>query len=376
MFVIRSQSPPLYVRGSKIVRPGRGFRTVRARGRLVPGLIDIHINGCYGIDFGRASVEEMLDAARRLARLGVTAFMPTVISQPRRSTREALETIETARRLQRDGAEILGAHMEGPLLSPERAGAHRVAHLRRPARDEWSRARMITVAPERRGALELIRSAARAGKLVAIGHSDADAATAAAAVRAGARLVCHLYNAMRGLHHRDESILNVALTDPRLACELIYDGRHVSRSAARIALACKGAGGIVLVSDGTAAIGGRRGSFRSGGVRFSVRNGRVVDGRGRLGGSASTLADVVRRAVRDLSEDAVTMATRNPARLLGIKKGEIKPGYDADLILVDDRMNVRATWVRGELVTSEKGAFVNRGGRIRTGDLHVPSVAR
>ena len=258
--------------------------------------------------------------------------MPTIISRPRAATLRALERIEAARRLQRDGARILGAHLEGPMLT--RAGAHPKRHLRAVTRAEWSQARMITVAPERPGALSLIRAASRQ-RLVAIGHSDADAATARRAVDAGARLVGHLFNAMRGFHHRDESILNVALTDPRLACELIYDGHHVSRSAAQVAVMCKGPK-LILVSDATAP-----------GGTFRLRKGRMTDGGGRLAGSAELLPQGLRRAVRDFGDGAVDWATRNPARLLGLRTGELRPGYAADLIVMDDRFNVRAAWVGG-----------------------------
>lgn len=262
---------------------------------MAPGLIDIHINGCYGIDFATASVEALLEAASRLGRIGVAGFLPTVTSRPRVETLAALARIEAARRLQREGATILGAHLEGPMISRRRAGVH--THFRALTKSEWSRARMITVAPEVPGALAVIRAAARAGVLVAIGHTDADAATARRAADAGARVVGHLFNAMRPLHHRDESVLNAALTDERLTCELIYDGEHVAASAAKIALACKGPDGIVLVSDAVA------GSNRK---------------RGRLAGSRLLLPDVVRRAERDLDPAARRMATRVPAGLLGL----------------------------------------------------------
>jgi N-acetylglucosamine-6-phosphate deacetylase len=268
-------------------------------------------------------VEDLLEAARRLSRDGVTSFMPTIISRPRAATLAALDRINAARTLRREGARILGAHLEGPMIT--RAGAHPKRHLRPLTRAEWLRARMITVAPERPGALAVIRAASR-GRLVAIGHSDADAATTRRAVTAGARLVGHLFNAMRGFHHRDESILNVALTDSRLACELIYDGHHVSRSAAQVAASCKGSN-LILVSDATA------GPFRN--------------APGRLAGSAMLLPAATARAERDFGDTAIDWATRNPARLLRLRAGELRPGYAADLIVVDDRFNVRASWVGG-----------------------------
>lgn len=330
MFVIRSDGPPVYVRNGKIARPGRGFATVRVKGRVWPGLIDLHINGCYGIDFGSASVEALLEAARRLARIGVTSFMPTIITRPRAETLAALERINAARRLQRDGAHILGAHLEGPMLSPARSGVHPKRHLRTLTRAEWSQARMITLAPERPGAMAVIRAASR-GRLVAIGHSDADAATARRAVDAGARLVTHLFNAMRPFHHRDESIVNVALTDPRLSCELIYDGHHVARSAAQVAVECKWPH-LVLVSDAVA--------------------GPMWNARGRLAGSATLLPQALASAVRDFGQGAMLWATMRPARLLGLRTGALKPGHAADLIVVDNRFNVRAVWVDGRRVTS------------------------
>lgn len=315
---------------------------VTVRGASIrPGLVDLQINGCYGIDFATASVEAILEAARRLPETGTTAFCPTVISCGR--TIDALRNIARAKKNQTRGARILGAHLEGPWLSPAYRGVHDPKALRRPSLRDLRRwlsigVRMITLAPELPGAIDVIRAASRRGVLVSLGHTAADDRCARAAIEAGARCVTHLFNAMRPLHHRDGSLLAAALEDDRVACGLIYDRVHVGSPAARLALRCKPPGKLFLVSDAMPALGLRR--WADG--RFALREGVVRDRLGRLAGTRRSLLECATFAREDLGPHDLRA-----------------PGFRFDdRIAVDASSACRAAWIGSRLAYSDPG-FVN-----------------
>jgi N-acetylglucosamine-6-phosphate deacetylase len=341
----------------------RGARVVRAGGLVAcPGLIDTQFNGGFGISFSGATPAQALEVGRRLLSCGVTSYLPTLISLPRDVTLRGIEALVEAAR-HGGGARILGIHLEGPFLSVDRRGAHKTENLRLPALAEfraWWRAsggllRMITIAPELPGALAVIREASRRGVIVAAGHSTAKADVVARAVaRVGLRHVTHVFNGMDPLHHRDETLLSAALTDDRLSCGFIYDRHHVRARAARLLLRAKPAGRVVLVSDATAAMGAPDGELRADGARYFVRGGRVtVKGSDTLAGSAASLLEGVRCLVEDglaSLEEAIDLASRHPAALLGVRKGALEAGRDADVVLLDRRLRVRMTFVGGELL--------------------------
>ena len=355
----------LVVEGGKIRRLAKKApkaETVEADGaRVLPGLIDLQVNGAFGKSFASATVEESVEVARRLAQVGTTSFLAALVSHPEKSLLASLGRIGEARSQE---ASILGAHLEGPFLNPDRAGAHLVKHLRKPSLVEFTRlatagggvVKMMTLAPEIEGALSIIAAGVKRDIVMSAGHTMATRAELDAAVRGGLKVVTHLFNAMRPLHHRTEGVLDGALIDDRVWSCLIYDRQHVSRAAAEIAWRCKPREKLVLVSDATAAMASPDGEYELDGVKVEVKAGRVtVRGSGRLGGSSSTLLDGVRNLVDDLGVPLVRaweLASLNPARLLGLEaaKGAIAPEYDADLVVLDEGWKIRASVVGGRML--------------------------
>jgi N-acetylglucosamine-6-phosphate deacetylase len=343
----------------------RGVPTLDGRGLLAsPGLIDTQINGGFGRSFSEASPEEVAEIGRKLLSQGVTGYLPTLISLPRAQTRAGIANLVAASKIP-GGATILGIHLEGPFLSPKRNGAHRPENLRLPTKAEfldYHRAakgllKMMTLAPERKGALEVIREGAKRGVIMSAGHSEATAAELSHAVLdAGLRHVTHVFNAMSPLHHREETILNAALLIDRLSCGFIYDRDHISSGPAMMLLKLKPPGQLVLVSDAVAAMGMPDGELRADGERYVIKDGQVrVKSNGRLAGSASSILDGVKRLIEDTGiapHRAIALATRAPAKLLGLdgRKGVLAPGADADVVLFERGMTVRMAIVGGEPV--------------------------
>jgi N-acetylglucosamine-6-phosphate deacetylase len=358
----------ILIEGRRIARiarriAARGAGVVRAKGLLAaPGLIDIQINGGFGYSFSEAVPEQVALVARRLASHGVTAVVPTLISLPEDVTLGAIRRLVEAAAIG-GGARILGIHLEGPFLSPERRGAHREENLRPPSLPEFRRyaaaarglLRMMTLAPELPGALAVVREGARRGILMSAGHSTATAEQMWRAVERGVRHVTHVFNAMAPLHHREETLLNVALVEDRVSCGMIYDRHHLGAATARLLLRAKAAGTLVLVSDATAALEAPEGELIADGERYWIERGQVrVRSTGRLAGSAASLLDCVRSLVEDgivPPERALPMAAAAPARLLGLRrKGTLRPGADADVVLLDAGLRARMTFVEGELL--------------------------
>jgi N-acetylglucosamine-6-phosphate deacetylase len=331
-------------------------------GTLIPGLIDLQVNGGAGVDCLRAGAPAYDTLGRYLAATGVTAYLPTIISAPLEDMRRAGETAAIAMR--RDGPlpEILGVHFEGPYLNPLRRGAHRAQDLRAPDAEEMTQTvrrlggvlRVVTLAPELEGAEAVVRALAGAGIVAAIGHTDAAFDEIQAAARWGARMVTHLFNAMRGIHHREPGAAGGALVTPSLALGVIADIAHVHPAVLSLAAHAAGMGRIFLVTDAIAAAGMGRGSFTLGGQSVDVRDGvpRLPDGT--LAGSILQLHRAIHNfaAAAGVSRrDAVQAASRTPARLLGVhrRKGAIAPGMDADLVVLGRDGDVLLTIARGRV---------------------------
>lgn len=341
------------IAGGRIVRSDAPPDVVLPEGVLAPGLIDLQVNGCFGVDF--AGDDDWSEPVRRLPETGVTSFLPTFI------TARLDDLVAGLRRVPADlpGARILGVHVEGPFLAEARRGAHDAALMCDPtpprieALLEPGTMALLTLAPERAGAMAAISRLAEAGVLVSVGHSDATADVVAAAAEAGARKVTHLFNAQRGIHHREPGVAGQALADERLVCGLILDGHHVVDTVARIAFAAA-AGRIALVTDAIAVVGMPPGLYDLGGEPVIVREGSPpVRADGTLAGANLRLDDAVARAVAIGVPPAVAIgaATRVPADLLGrADLGRLEPGAVADLVWLDSRFRARATWVGGELV--------------------------
>ncbi|MBI2901783.1 MAG: N-acetylglucosamine-6-phosphate deacetylase [Planctomycetes bacterium] len=358
----------LLIEGRKIRRiarriPAKGARVVPARGRLVaPGLIDLQVNGAFGVSFVSANSGEVSSASRRLLEFGVTAYLPTLVSRPHEELRAAIGRVREAA-ADDGGARILGIHLEGPYLNAEKAGAHRKEFLRPPSltelRDLLSAAggtiRMVTLAPELPGALDLVREGDEGGVVMAAGHSGATADQIRAAAEAGLRHVTHVFNAMSGFHHRDETILNAALATDALSCSAIYDRYHLSPGTFRVLLRAKPPGKLALVSDAIAALGAPDGPVEVEGMKLVVEGGAVRDAEsGRLTGGAKSILDGVRNAAEDFglaADRALFLGSGAPAGILGIgrRKGVLRAGADADVILLDRKWTVRSVFVEGVL---------------------------
>jgi N-acetylglucosamine-6-phosphate deacetylase len=331
-------------------------------GVLVPGLVDLQVNGYYGVDLADCDPGDWAMVARRLPETGTTAFLPTFITAPVATLAAALRSAEKVAEAVTTGARILGVHLEGPFLSRARAGAHRrdwivpaspgaVAELLDAGRGVL---RLVTLAPEADGALAAAGVLAGAGVVVSLGHSDATAAEVAAGAAAGARMVTHLFNAQRGLHHREPGVVGQALTDHRLTSGLIVDLCHVSAPACAIAFAAA-PGRICLVTDAAACAGMPPGRYLLGGqpVELPPDGSAPVRPDGTLAGSALRMDQAVANAVAvglGLAA-AVAAASRIPADLIGRPDlGRLAAGAAADLAWLGDDLSTRATWIGGAQV--------------------------
>ena len=331
-------------------------------GVLVPGLVDLQVNGYYGVDLADCDPDGWALVARRLPETGTTAFLPTFITAPVPTLATALRSAAKAAEAVTAGARVLGVHLEGPFLSPARAGAHRRDWIVPPSPGAVAELleagqgllRLVTLAPEADGALAAIGTLTAAGVLVSVGHSDATAAEVAAGAAAGARMVTHLFNAQRGLHHREPGVVGQALTDQRLTSGLIVDLSHVSAAACAIAFAAA-PGRICLVTDAAACAGMPPGRYLLGGqpVDLPPGGGAPVRPGGTLAGSALRMDQAVGNAVAVGLElpEAVAAASRIPADLIGRPDlGRLAAGAVADLAWLGDDLRTRATWVNGAQV--------------------------
>ena len=325
---------------------------------LTPGFIDLHVHGGGGAAFTGGDEDACLAAAAFHAGHGTTGLLGTTIAAAPGALRGAVAAIGAAARRE---PIVLGCHLEGPFVSRKRPGAMDPDAMRAPDAVEADSllaagagaVRMLSLAPELPGAVELTRSLTRRGVVVALGHSDATLAQAQAAIAAGARHAIHAFNAMRPLHHREPGILGAVLDAPEVTCELIADGFHVDPVAMRLVLAAKGRERVALVTDAMEAAGMPDGGYRLGERPVEVRGGRATlpEG-GSLAGSTLTMDRAVAncvRLVRAPLATAVGLATTVPARVLGLadRKGLIEPGYDADLAILDAALAVTGTLVGG-----------------------------
>ena len=329
----------------------------------VPGFIDVHIHGAGGRDVMEGSNEALSTVARTVAKRGTTSMVATTVTAAPddivRSVEGIASFITNQHRSGDPRAEVLGIHYEGPFISSVRRGVHPKEWVTLPNRELLDRmvtaaagkARILTIAPELLGAMPCIDAARNAGIVVAMGHTDATYEQARAAIAHGAHHAVHVYNAMRPFSHRDSGVIGAVLTSPEVSAELIADGVHVEEAAMRVLLQAKGVNCVILVSDGISATGMPDGQYSLGKFDVKVVNGVARNSEGNLAGSTLTLDRALRNIVRmgwPLG-DTVRMLTANPARLLGLefKKGALRTGADADIVLLNEALEITNVWARG-----------------------------
>lgn len=329
-----------------------GLSSPNGRGLAAPGLVDLQVNGFAGVDFLDADGDDYRRAGDALLETGVTAYLPTLITAPADRLCAALGRVPPAAK----GPRILGVHLEGPFISPLRLGTH-PADARRdpdPALLELlldaGPVRLVTLAPELPGALELVDLLLARGIAVSCGHSDATAEQAAAAFDRGARTVTHVFNAMRPFGHRDPGLAGAALTRSDVVVQVIADGVHLAAETVKL-VAQAAPGRVALVTDAMAGAGLGDGSFALGGVQVEVQNGVARRADGVLAGSVVTMIDAVRRlhALGTPLEDVLAAASTVPARVLGRDDvGVLRPGARADVVVLGDDLRVEQVLVGGK----------------------------
>ncbi|WP_188433368.1 N-acetylglucosamine-6-phosphate deacetylase [Kroppenstedtia guangzhouensis] len=351
---IRYVGSPLFFEGVE--------EEVRVDGWIWPGLIDLHVHGAGGSDVMDGTPEALHRISNTLVAHGVTGFLATTVTMDKPRLEQAiLNAVEHASEVK--GAEILGVHMEGPWICPAKRGAQNPEYITDPLPTDarWvldvagDSLRLITLAPERPGALDLIRRLSQQGVVISIGHSSATHEEMEAAVEAGASHVTHIFNGMTGLHHREPGVAGTAMVDERLTVELIGDGFHVHPTVIKLLARVKQTDGLILISDGMRAVGQPEGIYDLGGLKVRAEGGKATLEDGSLAGSLLTLD----RAVHNMARyggvplwKAVRMASLAPARRLGLDldRGSLETGKRADLLITDEYGRVIRVWIRGREV--------------------------
>lgn len=326
---------------------------------LLPGMIDVHIHGANGYDMMDGTEDSIQEVSRACAATGCTSFLATSVSS---TMEDLLNMIRSVKSVigREQGARIAGIHLEGPYLNPKRKGMQNEKYLRHPNLEEiklifqeaGSLIKMVTIAPELPGGLELISYLKEQDVVIAVAHSDATYEEAKLAFAAGASHVTHCFNGMRPIHHRDPGMIVAAFEEPHVSLQAIVDQVHLHPAIVRLMHRLKGPAGMVLITDALQAMGLGDGTYMFGGHHVTVSEGiaRLADGT--LASSTVTMNEALRLTVANgiSMEDAVHMASTTPARILDLShKGKIEVGYDADLVLMDESYQVQWTMIEGKL---------------------------
>lgn len=329
---------------------------------ISPGFIDVHIHGAGGADTMDATFEALNTMASVLPEEGTTSFLATTITQEKEKIEGALINAAHFQKEQNTPgqAEVIGIHLEGPFINEARGGAQPKDHILEPDIElfkRWQEAangtiKLITLAPEKANGYEFIRYLSENGVVPSIGHSDAIFTEMEKAVQAGAKQVTHLFNGMRGMHHREPGVAGASLLFKELIVEMIADGIHVRPEMIKLALNAKGLDGMILITDSMRAKCLKNGHYDLGGQDVKVENGQALLADGTLAGSILKMKDSIKNMIDftdiQLSE-AVQLASSNPARQLNMfdRKGSISEGKDADLVVLDENLEVAMTFCRG-----------------------------
>ena len=326
---------------------------------LLPGFIDVHIHGAVGIDVMDATAADLGKIAEYLASQGVTGWLPTFVPASDENYTSAVAAISEA--LRGPGAQVLGVHYEGPFVNAAQCGALHTEYFKTYPGPEVlnslplpeNAVRMITLAPEVSGGIELVRELKARGWVISIGHTRAGLKTLDEACAAGAQHMTHFMNAMAPLHHRSPGPIAWGLSRDDVTIDLIADGIHLDPFILRLLMKVKGASGISLISDAIAAAGRGDGDYEIWGETIRVKNGRTANASGSIAGSVISMLDAVRlmRSLGVSSIDLAQLASTNPARLLGLDQvcGSIAIGKRADLVALDQKGHVKLTVISGRV---------------------------
>lgn len=325
----------------------------------LPGFVDVHVHGGNGFDVMDGTEAALQGLGSFLVRQGVTSFLGTTMADRHERIEAALATIGDY--ANRPNSPCIGAHLEGPYLNPAYRGSQPEAHLRAPLEEEYrpwldsGQIKLMTLAPELPGADALMRAALERGIVISLGHSGATYEATHEYIDGGLRQITHTFNGMAGIHHRQPGSFVAALEKPCARFEIIPDGVHVHPAVVRMVLRLAGVERVLGITDAMRAAGLSDGEYGMGDVAVIVKDGVARDRAGSLAGSTLTMPQALRNLIRfgDLSlAGALPMLTRTPARAIGVypQKGSLQVGTDADIVLWDEEVGVRATFIGGELV--------------------------
>ncbi len=334
---------------------------------IAPGYIDIHVHGGGGSDVMDGDYEAINQIAITHSHFGTTSFLPTTMTMSKDKIIRSLRSICEAVKKGTAGAEILGIHMEGPYINPEKKGAQKEEEIKKISIEEFlefnqasgNLIRLVTIAPEMPGAIGLIKYLYKQGIIASVGHTNATYVQTQAGIQAGLSHVTHTFNAMRQLHHREPGVVGAALTSPELTVEVIADGIHIHPIVLKILTKIKEGEKVVLITDAMRAAGLKEGTYDLGGQEVIVTKGQARLKDGTLAGSVLTMDKAVKNMVNKIGiqlPKAIQMASFNPAKCLGIddRKGSLEPGKDADIVILNKNLEAELTIVAGKIVYRRK----------------------